>query len=58
MDSQLAVLNNKLLKENKNMVVIPEIVRTIVHRVDAAGGRALLVGGAVVDAILGNPIKD
>jgi len=40
------------------MAEIPEIVRTIVHRVDAAGGRALLVGGAVVDAVLEIPIKD
>lgn len=38
--------------------MVPKIVQTVVAAITAAGGRALLVGGAVVDMIQNREVKD
>jgi tRNA nucleotidyltransferase (CCA-adding enzyme) len=39
-------------------VFVPMGVRTLIDAVQAAGGRAFVVGGAVRDAVMGLPVKD
>src|SRR5262245_14608622 len=39
-------------------IALPPSLLELIERLDAAGGRALLVGGAVRDALLGLPVKD
>jgi tRNA nucleotidyltransferase (CCA-adding enzyme) len=41
-----------------NAVPLPPGLLTLVRAVDAAGGRAVVVGGAVRDALLGRTLKD
>jgi tRNA nucleotidyltransferase (CCA-adding enzyme) len=45
-------------QEDTAALALPRGLREVIDAVGAAGGRALLVGGAVRDALLGLPLKD
>lgn len=55
---KLLLLDHNDMKSTKIELDLPAIVKKIVEEIDAQGGKALLVGGAVRDLLLGLPTKD
>lgn len=51
-------VDKKIQKKIKNLLQNNPYVTRIIKNIDQAGGRALLVGGAVRDLLLGIPVKD